>query len=200
MSPKAKLLAMMAAFVAPVAIAAALVFSGWQPTNTGNHGELVQPAEPVEDLGLADPVGWNPPAWRGRWQYLYVLPAEPCDAACLEEVEVVSRVRTALHRDAERLRIRLLTPYPDGLPDAVATADGVTVIALSESDHQALLQRGGVFAVHIVDPEGYRMMVHANPLDPSDLLSDTRRLLRASDDRQERALRNRADEIHGEDE
>lgn len=175
-------------FVAPMLVAAALVFGGWQPKATGNHGELVEPAEPVTELGVAGAEQWEPEAWRGRWQYLVTLPAGDCDADCREFIDVISRVREALHRDAERLRIRLVIngEVPSGLADEYS---GVEWIRGSSEILAPLYDRGGEFAVHVVDPEGYRMLVHRDPVEPSDLLSDTRRLLRASDERQERALR-----------
>ncbi|MGE5027665.1 MAG: hypothetical protein ACM3JK_04260, partial [Betaproteobacteria bacterium] len=46
------LILLMLLFTLPVATATLLYLSGWRPATGGNHGELIQPARPIENLGL----------------------------------------------------------------------------------------------------------------------------------------------------
>ncbi|ABI55654.1 hypothetical protein ACN2MM_02000 [Alkalilimnicola ehrlichii MLHE-1] len=186
-----QLVAIALLFFLPIAVAWLLVVSDWRPDSLGNHGEFVSPPEPVAVAALAREDGSALPAQalRGRWSMMLVVDG-PCDEACQSVLDTLVRVRIALNHDADRVQTLLV------LPEA---AERPALNGLGESESLSLLRHRGDegmatgdeagpsgLRVHLVDPAGERMMVYPLPLDGSGVLSDVRRLLRASDREAER--------------
>ncbi len=177
-------------FFGPIAVAWLLVLSDWRPGSLGNHGQFVDPPEPVAAANLAQEDGSPLPEreLRGRWSMMLVADG-PCDEACQSVLDTLVRVRVALNHEADRVQTLLV--LPEG-------AERPALNGLGETDSLRLLRHGAEgFApagesgsegvrVHLVDPAGERMMAYPLPLDGSGVLSDVRRLLRATDREAER--------------
>lgn len=178
-------------FFLPIAVAWLLVVSDWRPGSLGNHGEFVSPPEPVavETLAREDGSALSARDLRGRWSMMLSVDG-PCDEACESVLDTLVRVRIALNHEADRVQTLLVLP---------AAAEAPALNGLGERDRLRLLRRreggrddagggrpGAGLRVHLVDPAGERMMAYPLPLDGSGLLSDVRRLLRASDREAER--------------
>lgn len=188
-----KIVLLAALFAAPPLVAYVLYQSGWRSERTLNHGELVQPARPLEDAALAtlDGKPLRLLALRGRWTLVYFGPAG-CGKPCTDNLYKMRQVHLAQGKDLERVqRVFIVTDpraldllrytlkdYPGTL---VLTGEGATVgqvarqFAVSAGSPLDSLHR-----VYLVDPLGNFMMSYPADADPTGLRKDLARLLRTS--------------------
>lgn len=178
-----QLIALLVLFVGPTIAAMLLTFSEWRPAELTNHGELVQPPERIamDDWRGA---GGSLPEFAGVW--LLLMPVDgDCTAACHDRLETLGRVRLALDRDVERVRIAVLQPPGSATPrvegEAVAelTAPQGEVVELARNAETPV-------AVHLLDYRGFHVLRYPQPLDASGVLDDLERLLRLSKEEAER--------------
>lgn len=103
-------------FGTPFVTAVALRFGGWQPGQTRNYGELVQPPQDWSALRLKTVDGaaypWDPEA--RRW-HLLILPPAPCDNLCLEQADLIHKVWVSEGRRADKLDVLWPGRWPEGL-------------------------------------------------------------------------------------
>ncbi|PWG61953.1 hypothetical protein [Sediminicurvatus halobius] len=178
-----QLLAVLVLFVGPTVAAFVLTVSGWRPGGTTNNGELVQPVQRLAMEGWRDRTG-EAPDLDGSWILLVPL-AGDCNAECEDRLETLGRVRIALDRDVDRVRIATLQP-PDSVPPE---ADGDALVRLTAPAPRvaALIGNAGQpVAVHLLDYRGFHVLRYRRPLDASGLLDDLERLLRLSKEEAER--------------
>lgn len=183
-----QLLLVVALFALPV-IAAFL----WRPTGYVNRGELVDPARPLDDVGLATPAGEAAPlsALRPKWLLLYVG-AGPCGEVCRESLYKMRQVRLTQGDDADRVAYVYVTgaalpaAEQDWLqrehPAAVTRVAGAP--ALERLAEQLRTPQGtplqGIHRVYVVDPLGNLMMSYGPEAEPTAMRKDLMRLLRVS--------------------
>ncbi len=188
-----KMLLLASLFALPVIAAWALYLSGWRPSATGNHGELVQPARPIEDAALVTldgkPLRFS--GLRGKWTLIAFSAAEclkPCEqnlykmrqviAAQGEHADRAQGVLVVTDRRALDLLRYTIRDYPGtrvivGPPEAVeALARQFTLPAGSPLDN---LNR-----IYLVDPLGNFMMSYLADADGNGIRKDLARLLRVS--------------------
>jgi cytochrome oxidase Cu insertion factor (SCO1/SenC/PrrC family) len=176
-------------FFAPF-IAAWVVYTFFpdvRPSGTTNHGQLITPAKPVPTLTLKNSDGSVADGlFREKWS-LVVLGAATCDETCAERLVLIRQVRLALGKDLSRL-VRVYIA-----PDAAARADaeqrladkhpGLRIVADDGAPGQRasdFFHGGDALAAYLVDPNGNWLMLYSGPLEPKDLLSDLKKLLRLS--------------------
>ncbi|MEA5445710.1 hypothetical protein VCB98_07755 [Gammaproteobacteria bacterium AB-CW1] len=165
-----------------------------EPASTTNKGELVHPAQPIDDAdlnALAGRAGEGERSVLGdrRWTVIYIA-ADGCGADCQEVIWATRQIRLSLGRDMGRVRRVLFEPasaadlahYREAHPD-------LSVFDLSDSragdfleqfeldDGQAAPETGRLY---IVDPLGNLMMYFPAGFDPDDFMDDMKRLLRVS--------------------
>jgi len=150
--------------IAPVVAGWALYLSGWRPAATGNYGELIPPrplaGAPFEPL-------------RGKW-VLVMFDAAACDAYCERKLYFMRQVRRTQGKDMERIE-RLWAVTDGGRPRAelLAAIEGTRVVSFNDQafspDH-----------IYLVDPLGNLMMRFPRDPDPSKMVKDLQRLLKAS--------------------
>lgn len=188
LSPRLALLIIASMFMLPLAVAW-LMYSGvidYNPVETRNLGELVQPAVPV----TLENLEWNGAdktpgeALGGHWVILYALPSE-CDDACLDEAASLRQVHRAAGRNQLRLRLLLLGDTPAETDEQLAMVSekfhratdesGTLTAALDQvaADHAAPADG----SVYLIDPLGNIMLFYAAGFDPNDLKKDLKRLL-----------------------
>lgn len=188
LSPRVALVVIAGLFVLPLALAW-LMYSGavdYQPAETRNLGELVEPPVPlaIETLDVRAESGQPAADWSPHWLVLYAAP-EPCAAACLADAEGLRQVHRAAGRNQSRIRLLLLGPgaieqsgtlrelYPAFLL-ASDPAGSVTATLQSVSVARDAVMAGSLY---LIDPLGNIMMFYAAGFDPNDLKKDLKRLL-----------------------
>jgi len=163
-------------------------------TGTTNKGELIQPAQPIDDVTaprLAGRQSESEVSLLGErtWTVLYIA-AEGCDADCREVLWGTRQIRLSLGRDMGRVQRVLLTPqeqadldfFRDEHEDLTvidlsdpAVREWVEQLQLDDGEHPSDSGR-----LYIVDPLNNLMMYFPAGFDPDDFMDDMRRLLRAS--------------------
>ncbi|MEX0730300.1 MAG: hypothetical protein WED00_13830 [Aquisalimonadaceae bacterium] len=181
--PPWPLILLLAAFLVPATIAWTLFFSGWQPTDTANHGELLVPPQRIEGRLLTDTgIPVDADILRGKWTILIVSHGA-CEADCLERLVQTRQARLALAQHTDRTRRVLL--MPEGVPglngrDLDAHPDLTVYRGDSAMLPSMRLPADAPVHVSLIDTGAYRMMVYPEPLDSGGLLQDMKRLLRLS--------------------
>lgn len=166
------LLLVAAVFLVPFLVAALLRFGGWQPGNTRNVGELLQPPLPMSAVNAmrADSgQAWVFENTDYEWTLIAQLP-EACGEGCRSTLAVLPNVRTALARHATRLH-----PFVIGADQAAP----FPALELSGALPEPLIARParGV-QVWLVDPHGFLVMRYAEGFDPNGLRRDLSRLIK----------------------
>lgn len=192
MGPRAQLLLIAGLFVVPVLVAWLVVFSGWRPAGSTNHGQLLEPPVQTATEGWRTPAGdLAGPVLMGYWTLLAVAP-EGCGTRCQELMDRLRRVRLALNDDAARVQVALALDRPTDLPELPGAA--VVQVPAPQLAELAADAAGESTGLLVVDFRGYRMMTYPLPLDGEGLLDDLERLLRASSEDVENFERRRAAE------
>ena len=159
-----KLLAIFAVCAAPFVLAWMAYLFGWAAGTTSNYGELIPPraltGPPLEPL-------------RGKW-VLVTADAVGCNAYCERKLYFMRQVRRAQGKDMERIeRLWLLVDGGAPRPELAAAIEGTRVVAFKDPmfspDH-----------IYVVDPLGNLMMRFPRDPDPSLMIKDLQRLLKAS--------------------
>lgn len=184
------LLFIIACFAIPLATAWLLV-GRWQPGSSVEHGELLNPAQPLKQLRFAslEDQSLDRTALSGHWVMIYASSAQQCESACKTALYDMRQVRIALGKDIERVKTLLLL---DGLPDAglrqwltaehaamtVGVADAIT---RTELNHPFTGSSGTAKEwIYLLDPLGNLLMRYPVTVEPRGMLKDLQRLLRLS--------------------
>ncbi|MCC9002175.1 MAG: SCO family protein, partial [Candidatus Competibacter sp.] len=128
------LLLIVALFVLPLAVAWLLI-GHWRPEGHVQHGELLDPARPM-DLRLSSLEGkpMDGGALRG-WMLVYVGLAAECDTHCRTGLYDMRQVRLALGKDMDRVKTLLLL---DAIPATefrgwLAAEHSATVVGVADA-------------------------------------------------------------------
>jgi len=171
------LLLLAALFLAPPIGAWLLYRSGWQPQQTRNRGELLQPPIDLGEMRLvrADdtPYDWEPAA--RRWRVVVVPPAA-CAKECADLVAGLDKVWQLQGRRADRLDVLWFGAVPEG---AVAFRRFVPM-QRSEAFEARLprLAREGAPNAYLIDPRGFVALRYAPGFDVAHLREDVAQLLK----------------------
>ncbi|MBK7540313.1 MAG: hypothetical protein IPP10_09565 [Candidatus Competibacteraceae bacterium] len=181
------LLFIIACFAVPLGVAGLLV-GHWRPEGSVQHGELLDPARPL-DLWFAAVDDDRPRAMlKGQWVLAYVGSAAACEARCRTALYDMRQVRLALGKDMDRVRTLVLL---DGRPQTAlrqwlaaehpATTVGVAAAAQRNALLAAFVQPGQLGDwLYLLDPLGNLLMRYPVDTEPRGLLKDLQRLLKWS--------------------
>lgn len=170
MSPRAMLLLVGAACVAPVVLATLAYHFEWVEGDPGNYGELIAP-RPLSGAPLE--------ALRGKW-VLVAFDDAACDAYCEEKLYYMRQVRKAQNREQDRIeRLWMLTDAGKPRPQLLEAIEGTH---LARANDAFVKQFRGVPRDHVylVDPLGNLMLRFPRNPDPALMLKDLKRLLKYS--------------------
>jgi len=164
----------------------------WRPAGagSGSHGDLFQPARPLEDVALIDADGQtlDSELFRGRWTMVYIGETH-CGELCEDRLYYSRQIRTAMGREIHRVqRLYLLPEWPDEqvLAQRLEGHADLTVAVPQDSGwfeqfrHEDGESPAGADRIYIVDPLGNLMMSFPPDVDPRDLRDDLNHLLRVS--------------------
>ena len=187
--PRLMLLFIIACFAVPLAAAWWLV-GRWTPSDTVQHGELLNPARPLTALRFT-PLNDREPdgtTLRGHWVLIYAGSAEECAAACRTALYDLRQVRLALGKDMGRVKTLLLL---DNEPIAELRqwlADEHAAMIVGVADLAARTELAGAFPIpgaggewiYLLDPLGNLLMRYSVASEPRGMLKDLQRLLHLS--------------------
>jgi cytochrome oxidase Cu insertion factor (SCO1/SenC/PrrC family) len=182
LSPRAKLVLMLALFALPIA-ASYLTYYLWPPARSMNYGELLQ-GKSLPDASLLDIDGrmFDTDALRGTWVLLHV-DSGACAAACVRKLYVMRQLRTAQGKNMERLE-RVFLIDDDELPSGTLRREyeGTRFLRARDSPLLAALPVASRLHDHIylVDPLGNVVLRYPANSDPARMLKDLVRLLQVS--------------------
>ena len=181
MSPRAKLLAIAALFLAPIA-ASIVAYNLVSPQPTANHGELLLPPKAItpQPFGAVPSGRFEFAALRGKW-VMVASDSGACPPSCRAKLLAMRQVRLALGRDAERVaRVFVVDDLQAPAAQALAGFEG-TAVALTPPGMSLPPGAANDRAhVYLVDPRGNVMMRWALDTPSKHLLADLKRLLKAS--------------------
>lgn len=173
--------------VAPFAVAFGLHWFKWRPTNTGNHGTLIQPPRPLPENGLREADGRPLPTADLRGKWLLVLAGDgPCEADCTRQLHLMRQIQIAQNKEMSRLRRVWLSAGAarDPLLPQLRQQYPELVVAIPPGGDAATAWRyaldGSSYRLYLVDPLGNAMMRYAPETDPTHVRKDLERLLRYS--------------------
>ncbi len=178
-----KLLALAAFFALPVLAGYVVYFFGWTPGGAANYGTLIPPRAVTDAtlLGLDQrPLKFS--ELRGKW-LLVQFDGGSCDAYCERKLYFMRQVRKALGKDTARVeRLWLVT---DGQAPKAALLEAIEGTLLARPQDGGF---GGEFPadqstadhIYLVDPLGNLMMRFPRDPNPSRMLKDLQRLMKAS--------------------
>jgi cytochrome oxidase Cu insertion factor (SCO1/SenC/PrrC family) len=187
-----RLLALAAIFIVPVIAAYIMVgqLSGSGAIKTRNHGELITPPRPLQDVSMHT---WQGDGFvlsdlRGKWVLAY-LGAASCDTGCQQNLYKMRQGRLAQggeYRRIERVYI-VLEGKPGSELEAIAQKDHGLGILLVEADKIPNLRtQFGLdpavsnHGIYLIDPLGNLMMHYPADFEAKGLAKDLTLLLKAS--------------------
>ena len=174
----------------PFAVAFALYCFEWRPTTLANHGELIQPPQPLPENGLIRADGRPLPTeeLRHKWT-LVMVGSGPCDSSCERDLYQIRQVQVALNKEMTRLRRVLLGSSiaalgaDPGLAEALRRYPDL-VLAAAAADARGEPWRKLLDATshrfYVIDPLGNVMMRYPEKTDMQGMLRDLERLLKYS--------------------
>jgi cytochrome oxidase Cu insertion factor (SCO1/SenC/PrrC family) len=180
-------------FIFPVAASFVLYTTGWRPSGTINHGELVQPARPIKDVSLTQLDGKQMrfADLQKKWTLIYFGSAE-CLSQCKDNLYKMRQVRLSLGGEGTRVQRLFVVTNPNALdllkyelkeyPNmAVVTGPANNIEALaSQFDLPVGTPLDNLDRIYVVDPLGLLMMSYPADADPGGMRKDLRRLLKVS--------------------
>lgn len=186
-----KLLLVVALFVAPVAVAMYMYYSGWRPSATMNHGTLVQPARPAPNVSFSDNknTSYDQHVFEQRWN-LVVAVNGTCNESCKKNLYAIRQIQIAQGKNQHRIRrILIHTGVDTGIAEIAASYPELVILQTDAGTLAPLrtwLETGapkhdlqGAY-VYMIDPLGNYMMYYSPGYDPTGLRKDLVRLLRVS--------------------
>ncbi len=165
----------------------------WRPAGagSGSHGDLFQPARPLENVVLTDAYGQalDGSLFQGHWTLVYIG-SRQCDELCRDRLYFTRQIRTAMGREIHRVqRLYLLPEWPsgealearlEGHPDITAAVPQARRDWLEQFRHENGEHPVGANRIYIVDPLGNIVMSFSPEVDPRDIRDDLNHLLRVS--------------------
>jgi hypothetical protein len=163
----------------PVGLAMLVYYSpwgrDWLPQLPGQRELLAAPVPLPPDWRAGEPGGASP------WLLIYAR-MTPCEQQCAQVLDRLSRVRQALGRDQERVR---LTLWHAGEGPPPGTDPELRVQRLDENPGRGMAaalgpERIGSGRVYIADPRGSVILSYPTGVEQKELLRDLKRLLAGS--------------------
>lgn len=157
---------------------------------TSNHGHLITPIRPIDDLAMIDPMNEDrKETLHGKWSMVFVT--DKCKDVCMDNVYRMRQIHTMMDKHSLRVqKVLLLTKQnPAELTPLFTDYAGQQVVNPELIDIESLLEKFRLdesdnplsnARLYIVDPLGNLMMKFEADANPRDIMSDLKKLLRAS--------------------
>lgn len=186
------LILVIVAFLSPVVLSY-VVFNYTdvvEKRGTSNHGDLITPPRPIEDLVMIDPI--NPDrkeSLHGKWSMVFVTGT--CGEICMENVYRMRQIHLMMDKHSLRVQkvLFLTTQQASELSSQLIDYAGQQVINTDLINTSELLDKFRLLSsddpltqhrIYIIDPLGNLMMKFEPGANPRDIMTDLKKLLRAS--------------------
>ena len=183
------LIGVFAVFFGPLLIATWLFYvpNSWMSSKTQNHGELIQPAIPLDDFTLTSIIGdtWGKPQFMGKWTLLYIGD-ESCDLYCEASLFKMRQVRLTLGRDSQRVQRKYLgidnEKNKQNINEIMKAYPHMQVnwFKLSGIKNSLSLFKLQKNFIYLIDPLGNLMMQYSQDATSKGIQKDLKRLLKFS--------------------
>jgi cytochrome oxidase Cu insertion factor (SCO1/SenC/PrrC family) len=163
----------------------------WLPSGRTHHGVLIDPPKSVKSLPLKteDQLKFDWQTVEDMW-VLVVLSERSCDAACLETLIKVRRIRKATAANRQRIaRALIIQPDVDGKIE-IPSLNGLegTHLLIADAGQKStvkslfpLAEFEDSIPIFMIDPRGDLMMRYdTHQVTSKQILKDLERLLKAS--------------------
>jgi hypothetical protein len=164
------LVGMFAMVFGPMFFARFLYDSGAVSGGATNHGELLDPVQPVQALSA------ELPAQPGLWSMALRVDGDCSDVACRDALHMLRQLHVLLNRDAGRVQRVLVSEAAEPVRQALA-ADYPRLRMVAPAGGRLA---AGENAVFLVDPLGNVVMRYRLEQIGEELLDDLERLLKLS--------------------
>lgn len=167
--------------VLPFVIAAGLFFGGWKPAHTGQHGQLHNPPTALPASGLVTPErqAMATAELEGKW-LLLLSGSGNCNTGCRQRIDEMRRVQVSLNKEMGRLR-RLVVTDLNNLQDfSAARLRQPDLLLLSAPPDWLTAPENGGYRLHIIDPQGRRVLTYPPDTNAKEVRADLERLLKFS--------------------
>lgn len=192
--PKIVFTIFMSVMIIPFVLAWYLVQQGqMQNFKSTNHGHLISPLKNIHSLHLYDINNKNTfsgKSLEGKWWFIYVGP-EKCQQTCHDALYNLRQIQTALGKNTSRVE-RLFIAHPncaasvceqylsEAYPEMKKARFEPNDFASLFTDISNTHAREMVGEIYIMDPKGNIMMHYSADMEARWILSDIKKLLRAS--------------------
>ena len=179
-------------FVFPAMLASFMFFTGWRPSTTINHGQLIRPAKPISDVEFKSLDGKvvKLSELRGKWTMVY-FDASTCPDECVKQLFFMRQTHVSQGKNQDRVqRIFVLTDKlaVEALKTKLTEYTGMQVLMGEQSVLNGLRQEFGIDAgvvspqrnIYLLDPQGNLMMQYLPDSEPVGIRKDLERLLKYS--------------------
>lgn len=183
------LIGVFAVFFGPLLLATWLFYvpNSWMSSKTQNHGELIQPAKPLDKLKLTSISGenWSKQHFIGKWTLLYIGD-ENCDLYCEASLFKMRQVRLTLGRDSERVQRKYLgidnEKNKQTINEIMHAYPQMQVnwFKLSSITNSLTLYKLQKNFIYLIDPLGNLMMQYSQDATSKGMQKDLKRLLKVS--------------------
>lgn len=189
------LLILLFLFVFPAIISFVMYATGWRPSITVNHGELVLPVRPVADREMQsiDGKSFNILDLRGKWSMIY-FDSSSCPETCMSQLYFMRQTHLSVGKNFDRMqRVFILTDTTsvDSLKSKLAEYEGMQVLSGDKTVMAGLHQDFGIDekaaepgkSIFLLDPQGNVMMRYKPGSEPAGTRKDIERLLKYSSEK-----------------
>ena len=178
LSPRAKLVAIGAAFLVPI-VASTLAYVFLNPSPTANYGELVKPVPPPSQVMLASATAmFSFSELKGKW-ILVASDSGSC-RECDKKLVAMRQVRLAMGRNADRVERVFVVDDGRLAPDISLAFPGLRVATVPAGMKLPEGAGGDRGHIYLIDPNGNVMMRWPADPDGKRMIRDLERLLKAS--------------------
>ncbi len=191
-SNRRKLIIVLSIFALPVVLSTMLYISGWRPAETGNYGELIQPARFIEDMAFQSMDGKNVQLseLHRKWTMIYFDTAS-CPAECIERIYFMRQTHRSQGKYLDKIqRVLILTDNKgiDSLNAKLTDYPEMRVLTAGKENLSRLYQEFGLLTqadveqrnIFLLDQQGNLMMRYKSTSEPAGVRKDFERLLKYS--------------------
>lgn len=195
-SNKQTLVLVLLVFAIPSAAAFLMYITGWRPSSTQNHGELIQPVRPVaeHDMKTIDGNTVKLSSTQGKWTMVY-FDSSSCPESCMKKLFFMRQIHHSQGKSLDRIQRLFIVTDPAGItalkgklndyPDMLVwTAGQIELGKLKQQfgidgDATEITEKN----IYLVDPRGNLMMRYLPGTEPAGMRKDLERLLKYSADK-----------------